>query len=1023
MNIENQLTAKSSRISRQFSWSLRGIALSVWMLSNPAFAQSIVTDGTTNTQINGDCAGSCSITGSDIDVGNNNLFHSFQKFNVDTGATVTFIDPGVINIISRVTGRNLSQINGILGATGSANLFLINASGILFGPNASLNIGGSFVASSADSLVFNNGQQFSAVNPAAPPLLTINVPVGLQFGANPSQIEVQGTGNNLLLNPDSTINRDFRPAGLKVPNGKTLALVGGDLIIEGGNLTAEEGRIELGSVDAMGKVNLLSTNTGWSFDYSEISSFNDIQLSQAASADVSGNNAGIIQVRGGNITLSEGSSLLANTLVEGGGEIRVRGEETVNLGGNSSFAPDSLPIPPFSPMPSSVYVEIEPGALGDGSSRLNVSASNLELVGGAQIGLSMAGAGSSGSLNVSAENVTLSGGTPFGPSSIFVAVFPVFRPIPATGKGGELTIDSNSLQVLNGSQIIASTFGPGDAGNLNINAQDIQVIGFNPGGPSSIVSGAEIPPAGQGGQIAIATQRLLVADGGQISTGTQSITSPAGDMVINASESIELRGEVEQGRSGLFASAFSSRDPETGMVFTSEAEGGSITVNTGELIVKDGATINVSNSASNPDSPAVAQGLGPAGNMNINAERILLDNQSILTAETVAGNKGNINLESQNIQLLNGSIISTNATEEGQGGNILIIGNNLDVLSNSQITSNAEGLGSAGNINIDVSNLTLNQGQITASGNQGNLNLNSQAVQLSDNSELSTNAEGESSGGNIDIVTGSIDIRENSQITANAMGEGSGGTITISSASENFLLNRGRITSNGEEGNIILGSPRIVLRDHSLISANGTGTGQGGNVIIFTDYLLAVPQENSDITANAENSFGGRVIIFTDGIFGIEFREEQTPLSDITVTSELGPAFSGVVEIINQNIDPQAALVELPQNVIDASTQIAQGCSAERGNVFTLTGRGGLPENPNQTLQGRAVWQDLRSLEDVSSLPVSEENQPQSQDDRLEPIIEAQGLIVDSQGKIRLVAQTSEPQTSTTWHQPSQCNQ
>ncbi len=1019
MKIENLLTTKSSRISRQFSWSLRGIVLSVWMAMSPAFAQSIVTDGTTNTQINGNCTGSCTITGSDIDTGNNNLFHSFQQFNVNTGATVTFIDPGVINIISRVTGGNISLIDGILGATGNANLFLLNPSGIIFGQNASLNIGGSFVGSSADSLVFNNGQQFSAVNPAAPPLLSINVPVGLQFGANPNKIEVQGTGNNLLLNPDATINRNFRPEGLSVPNGKTLALVGGEIVIEGGNLTAEAGRIELGSVGGTGKVNLSSTNTGWNFDYSDISSFNDIQLYKAGSADVSGGNAGFIQVRGRNINLSDGSSLLANTLIQGGGEISLRAEETVNLVGNSSFAPDPFPMPPFSPMPSSVYVEIEPQGVGDGSSKLNVSANNLEVIGGAQIGLGMAGAGSSGSLNVSAENVTLNGGTPFGPSNIFAAVLPART---AIGQGGELIIDTNSLQVVNGSQIVASTFGPGNAGNLNINAQDIQVIGSNPGGPSSIVSAAEGTPSGLGGSVTINTQRLLVADGGQISTGTQSFISSAGDMVINATESVELRGQGEQGKSGLFFFFFSIRNPNTGEIFPSQGAGGSITVNTGQLIVQDGATINVSNSPSNPDSPIFAQGFGPAGNMNINTDSILLDNQSFLSAETIAGNKGNISIDSQNVQLLNGSVISTNAMEQGQGGSILIIGNNLDVLSNSQITSNAEGLGSAGNITINVPNLTLNQGKITASGNQGNLTLNSQAVQLNNKSELTTNAEGAGSGGNIGITTGSIDVRENSQITANAIGEGSGGTITIISEPETIFLDRGRISSNGGNGNILLSSPEIVLRNNSLISSNGVGTTQGGNIIISTDYLFAVPTENSDITANAENSFGGRVIISADGIFGIEFREQQTPLSDITVTSELGPAFSGVVEIRNENIDPEDALAELPDNVIDASTQIAQGCTAERGNVFTVTGRGGLPENPNQTLQGRAVWQDLRPVEEVSSSPDSEANQPQSKEDQIQPIIEAQGLIVDEQGKYRLVARNPEPQSSTTWHQPSQCN-
>ena len=128
-------------------------------------------------------------------------------------------------------------------------------------------------------------------------------------------------------------------------------------------------------------------NSGWSFDYSNISSFNDIQLSSASSADVTGDNAGAIEVRGRNINLSDGSSLLANVLTQGGGELNVTAEETVSLVGNSSFVSDSFPMPPFNPIPSSVSVEIEPGAVGDGSSRLNVFANNLELLGGAQISL------------------------------------------------------------------------------------------------------------------------------------------------------------------------------------------------------------------------------------------------------------------------------------------------------------------------------------------------------------------------------------------------------------------------------------------------------------------------------------------------------------------------------------------------------------------------------------------------------------------------------------------------------------
>jgi filamentous hemagglutinin family protein len=129
----------------------------------------------------------------------NNLFHSFSEFNVGEGRSVYFENPaGVTNILSRVTGNDLSDILGTLGVgapgtLGTANLFLINPNGIIFGPNARLDVSGSFMASTASSLNFADGTHFSATNPEAPPLLTINVPLGLQLGMNqPGQIANAG---------------------------------------------------------------------------------------------------------------------------------------------------------------------------------------------------------------------------------------------------------------------------------------------------------------------------------------------------------------------------------------------------------------------------------------------------------------------------------------------------------------------------------------------------------------------------------------------------------------------------------------------------------------------------------------------------------------------------------------------------------------------------------------------------------------------------------------------------------------
>ncbi|MGH2412416.1 MAG: filamentous hemagglutinin N-terminal domain-containing protein [Microcystaceae cyanobacterium] len=238
-----------------------------------------------------------------------NLFHSFTEFSLPTLYEAFFNNAETIhNIISRVTGGNLSSIDGLIRANGSANLFILNPNGIIFGTNASLNIGGSFIASTADSLQFADGSEFSATDPQTPSILTINVPIGLQYGQHPGAIRVQGTGHSLTIGGNPffrVLERSANPAGLQVRAGNTLALIGGDVILEGGTLTAQEGRIELSSVDSA-LVKLNPALQGWAFSYTGVENFGDIQLSQRALADVSGVGSGSIQIQGASVLLKEG---------------------------------------------------------------------------------------------------------------------------------------------------------------------------------------------------------------------------------------------------------------------------------------------------------------------------------------------------------------------------------------------------------------------------------------------------------------------------------------------------------------------------------------------------------------------------------------------------------------------------------------------------------------------------------------------------------------------------------------------
>ncbi|BAZ22531.1 filamentous hemagglutinin outer membrane protein [Kalymmatonema gypsitolerans NIES-4073] len=496
-----------------------------WLLASYPVSAQIVPDTTVNTIVT-PSGNTFDITGGTQR--GSNLFHSFQQFSVPNGGQAFFKNAGDIqNIISRVTGRSVSNIDGLIRTLGMANLFLINPNGIVFGPNASLDIKGSFVASTANSLRFADGTEFSATNPQADPLLTISVPLGLQFGSNPGGI-VSSTAN------------------LQVPSGKTLALVGGNVTLEGGNLTAVDGRIELGSVGT-GSVNLSENLQG--LEYSGVQNFQDIKLSDGARVEARGQSSGGIQVQGRNINLTGGAQISSRNSGAGtGGTLTVNAAESVNLSGDNTSLLTSTS-----------------GIASAGN--LTLTTRKLTVKDGASIATVTNSPGSAGDLLVRATDVQLSGTTTDGnPSGLSGQVQQ-----SATGKGGNLTIETGRLRITDGAAVDASTFGEGQAGNILVKATDaVELVGEGPNFPNfpsgifAQVAESDIPNAGDAGTLTIKTGRLTVQDGAQISTAARK-GGNGGELSITA-DSITLSGvspqfatvaadKQETYRSGIFVSA------------------------------------------------------------------------------------------------------------------------------------------------------------------------------------------------------------------------------------------------------------------------------------------------------------------------------------------------------------------------------------------------------------------------------------------------------------------------------------
>ena len=845
----------------------------------------------------------------------NNLFHSFSAFNLTSSESANFSGPANIsNIISRVTGGSASSIDGAINSSiVGANLFLINPSGIIFGENASLNISGSFHASTASYLTLADGGRFDAVTPAND-MLTIAPPQAFGFlGNTPGNITVNGS----LLQLD---------------NGQTLSLVGGDISIQDGLLFVPEGTVQLVSVASAGEVDVdvsnvsvdqfslfgtisithtgnmfsrrvrhflrpvgnIDTNgdsggtilirgeqfvldSGWVFADNDTGAGGvvDIQLTDKLhaangsiiSADAYGSGqGGVVKVTAPRVILETGGRLQAeNNGTNRGGIIDVNASESITISGSS---PDTLP---FSVIQSGIFVNTI--STGDGGSATVVTD---QLTVGAE-GIIEANAnysgGNGGSLNITAQKVSLSDGGIIRTNTL------------GNGDAGSIVLGIDNLEINTGASIASQSFGAGNAGTITITATDsVSVTGKNELNDSAIVTNAF--STGNGGQIDITASNLTVSEDGNIQSGVG------------------------------FHKIVLGLPPAT-----ADTQAGSINLQVNNLTIASAGQISTQ-----------SENAGQAGNISVQVNDTLSitspvgDVQSGLFSTALGtGAGGNLTITTGTLEMTGGAI-NVSSIMEGDAGSLSISANQVNLNSGAQLSTSVGGNGNGGQLSVQASGDVSIDGQASDGFQSGLYSL----------------SEGNGKGGDIYLSGATVSLTDSGIITAESTGTGDAGSIDVTGTNlfmDNATISTEAIQADG--GNIKLNvTGTILARNSDITAAVGGGLGNGGNINIDPEFVIL---DNSRILANAFGGNGGNITIVADHFI-------SSGNSVLDASSQLG--IDGAIDIISPNEDLDSNQAELPTAYLDAAGLLREPCNtkhfADRSSL-TVSGRTGLPVSPDSS--------------------------------------------------------------------------
>ncbi|MEM7794746.1 MAG: filamentous hemagglutinin N-terminal domain-containing protein [Cyanobacteria bacterium P01_C01_bin.118] len=716
-------------------WLASSIFFYTLLLPEIASGQ-VVPDGSTPTPDPGPCLMSCTVTGGTADSNNTNLFHSFSQFSIPDGGVVIFDHPPTIrNLITRVTGDNLSAVNGTIrtDTASDTNFFLLNPSGIIFGPNSSLDIGGSFVATTANALQFGTQGNFSADDITGDlTLLTVNPSAFLFSQTDPQPITSQAS---TAFNPITS------SLGLSVPENKSLLLVGGDVNVEpspdeitgSSTITIPGGRLELGGILDRGSVELTIDGESFSLTYPEDKLLANVSLNNFAQLRAFNplGRAGTVVVNANTFSL-RGQSFIDSITIgsEDAGDIFIRSNDsvliddsTINsntigsaLGGNLTIVTGVLLL-------NEALLSVTTNGAGDAGA-ITLDAETIFLNESSSItsdsfGSSFQAAGDTGEIMIQTDSLLLNND-----SSISISTNGDALEVDTLGS---LIIDAEDTVFLtNDSAITSETLGQRNAGTIRINASLLSVddskISAAVNEEGSGISGA----TGQGGTVTLSTPLLSLNNNAQITSSTSG-TGTAGSIVlqaetlnVNFQEGAEISaatsGVAPGGRVIAIANEALTLSGNGSLSTRSTGSGpaGDVSIQTNGLLrIQDGARVEVS-----------GESTGDSGTLEVLSTIAILDGGQLL-ASTQAGEDGNISLQIQDALVLRGdSRISAEAFNDADGGNVDISSPFIIALlpegpNGNDIQASAEN-GDGGRITIQTNALFNLAENIATDGNQTN---------------------------------------------------------------------------------------------------------------------------------------------------------------------------------------------------------------------------------------------------------------------------------------------------------------